>query len=118
MIIIKKNTNRNAKKMEKDGKIKLLLVSMLDCVMEMQIETKNQIDSKISIHLSQNQIHFFSATSFVCNCERNDYVWRFDEGHITDRSLLPLTAVYFYDTDGSNEKGYFTLGPLVCHPGI
>ena len=47
----------------------------------------------------------------------NDRVWRFDDGHINDRSLLPIIALYFSDTSGANEKGCFTLGPIVCHPG-
>ena len=54
----------------------------------------------------------------MCNCESNDRVWRFDEGHVTDGCLLPITALFLYDTDDSHERGNFTLGPLICHPGI
>ena len=55
-----------------------------------------------------------SDPSFFCECESNDLVWRHDEGTITNNQLLPVTGLYFSDTDGSQEMGFFTLGPLIC----
>ena len=50
----------------------------------------------------------------VCECQKNDAVWRFDEGVITDDDRLPVKGLYLSDTDGAAEMGYFTLGPLIC----
>ena len=55
-----------------------------------------------------------SDFNHFCECESNDNVWRYDEGNITDNQLLPVTGLYFSDTDGANEMGFFTVGPLVC----
>eukprot|EP00058_Branchiostoma_floridae_P005205 XP_002590693.1 hypothetical protein BRAFLDRAFT_89495 [Branchiostoma floridae] len=53
-----------------------------------------------------------------CNCDKNDLVWRSDEGMIRDIEALPVTRLHFGDTGdyggGSTEKGFFTLGPLRC----
>ena len=49
-----------------------------------------------------------------CNCDKNDYVWRYDEGYITDKQRLPLTEVRLGDTGHANEFGKFTVGPLEC----
>ena len=53
--------------------------------------------------------------SHFCECESNDQVWRHDEGTITDNHLLPVTGLYFSDTDKVHEMGFFTLGPLICY---
>ena len=50
-----------------------------------------------------------------CQCEKNDAVWRFDEGIITEDDRLPVKGVYFSDTDDPGEMGYFTFGPLICY---
>ena len=54
--------------------------------------------------------------SQVCNCDKNDKVWREDSGLLTDRSALPVKEVRFGDTgvysDGTDEKGFNTLGKL------
>ena len=54
-----------------------------------------------------------------CNCDSNDDVWREDSGLLTDKSKLPVTQLRFGDTgiasDGSDEKGYHTLGKLKCY---
>ena len=57
----------------------------------------------------------FVGSSDACECEKNDEVWRFDEGTITDDSRLPIKSLHFMDTDDSGEYGYFSLGPLICH---
>ena len=64
----------------------------------------------------------FAGENHKCQCEKNDAVWRFDEGVITDDSSvitddsrLPVQSLFFIDTDAANEMGYFTLGPLICY---
>ena len=51
----------------------------------------------------------------ICNCDANDYVWRFDEGYLTDKETLPVTKLYFGDTGALHERGYHTLGKLICY---
>jgi len=59
--------------------------------------------------------------SRVCNCDKNDGVWREDSGLLTDKSALPVKELRFGDTgiNGPNavadEKGYHTLGKLKCY---
>ncbi|XP_077981071.1 scavenger receptor cysteine-rich domain-containing protein DMBT1-like [Glandiceps talaboti] len=50
----------------------------------------------------------------TCNCDNNDYVWRQDDGTITEKDYLPVTKLAFGDTGESNEQGFYTLGPLRC----
>ena len=52
-------------------------------------------------------------SSKVCNCDKNDYVWREDSGLLTDKTKLPVKQLRFGDVSGS-EKGYHTLGKLKC----
>ena len=57
-----------------------------------------------------------------CNCDSNDYVWRYDDGYLTDKEMLPVTKLHFGDTGAEPseampsmfEKGFYTLGPLEC----
>ena len=44
----------------------------------------------------------------------NDYVWRSDEGPLTDKTTLPVSELRFGDTGDLSEEGYFTLDPLYC----
>ncbi len=58
--------------------------------------------------------------SQACNCDKNDGVWREDSGLLTDKSTLPVKELRFGDTgiysgDGTDEKGYHTLGKLRCY---
>jgi len=59
--------------------------------------------------------------SRVCNCDKNDGVWREDSGLLNDKSTLPVKELRFGDTgiNGPNavadEKGYHTLGKLKCY---
>ena len=57
--------------------------------------------------------------SKACNCDKNDGVWREDSGLLTDKSTLPVKELRFGDTgiyfDGTDEKGYYTLGKLKCY---
>ena len=52
--------------------------------------------------------------STVCNCDKNDFVWREDSGLLTDKSKLPVKQLRFGDTGHSGEEGYYTLGKLKC----
>ena len=57
--------------------------------------------------------------SQACNCDKNDGVWREDNGLLTDKSTLPVKELRFGDTgvyyDGTDEKGFYTLGKLRCY---
>ena len=52
--------------------------------------------------------------SYGCNCDKNDKVWREDR----EKSHLPVIELRFGDTEGLNEKGYHTLGKLICYGNI
>ena len=47
----------------------------------------------------------------VCNCDKDDYVWREDCGLLTDKTRLPVKQLRFGDTAGRS-KGYHTLEVL------
>ena len=53
-------------------------------------------------------------SSYGCNCDKNDLVWREDSGLLTDKTKLPVKQLRFGDTGHSLEKGYHTLGKLKC----
>ena len=55
-----------------------------------------------------------AVSGAVCNCDKNDYVWREDSGPLTDKSKLPVKQLRFGDTGGGREEGYYTLGKLKC----
>ena len=50
-----------------------------------------------------------------CNCDKNDYIWREDSGHLTNKSHLPVSQLRFGDTGSDREEGYHTLGKLECY---
>ncbi|KAJ8418687.1 hypothetical protein AAFF_G00001860 [Aldrovandia affinis] len=51
----------------------------------------------------------------LCNCDSNDHIWRSDEGFLTDKSALPVRAVYFGDTkDIPLEMAFHTIGKFTC----
>ena len=52
-------------------------------------------------------------SSEVCNCDKNDNVWREDSGLLTDKTKLPVKQLRFGDVS-SPEEGYHTLGKLKC----
>ena len=54
-------------------------------------------------------------TSYGCNCDKNDGVWREDSGLLTEKSYLPVSQLKFGDTGASSESGYHTLGKLKCY---
>ena len=52
-------------------------------------------------------------SSYGCNCDKNDKVWRDDSGLLTDKTKLPVKQLRFGDVS-SVEEGYHTLGKLKC----
>ena len=52
-------------------------------------------------------------SSYGCNCDKNDNVWREDSGLVTDKTKLPVKQLRFGDVS-SPEEGYHTLGKLKC----
>ena len=57
-------------------------------------------------------------TSQVCNCDKNDGVWREDSGLLTDKNHLPVKQLRFGDTgvwEKFDELGYHTLGKFKCY---
>ena len=54
-------------------------------------------------------------SSYGCNCDKADKVWREDSGLLTDKSSLPVKQLRFGDTGASSEEGYHTLGKLKCY---
>ena len=53
-------------------------------------------------------------SSYGCNCDKNDRVWREDSGLLTDKTRLPVKQLRFGDT-GGGDQGYHTLGKLKCY---
>ena len=53
-------------------------------------------------------------SSYGCNCDKNDYVWREDGGLLTDKAQLPVKQLRFGDIRDV-EEGYHTLGKLKCY---
>ena len=53
-------------------------------------------------------------STYGCNCDKNDVVWREDSGLLTDKTKLPVKQLRFGDTGASSEQGYHTLGKLKC----
>ena len=50
-----------------------------------------------------------------CNCHNKQGDWREDSGILTDKSALPVSEIRLGDLDGSQEKGYHTLGKMKCY---
>ena len=53
-------------------------------------------------------------TTYGCNCDKNDAVWREDSGLLTNKSHLPVMQLRFGDVS-SGEHGNHTLGKLKCY---
>ena len=54
-------------------------------------------------------------SSYPCNCDANDRLWREDSGLLTEKKHLPVKQLRFGDTGYSPEEGYHTLGKLKCY---
>ena len=55
-----------------------------------------------------------ARSSYGCNCDENDLVWREDSGLLTDKTKLPVKQLRFGDIGDSPEQGYHTLRKLKC----
>ncbi len=49
-----------------------------------------------------------------CNCDVNSSRWYRDEGFVTKREDLPITAINVGDTGNPTERFKYTIGPLIC----
>ena len=56
-----------------------------------------------------------ARTSYGCNCDKNDGVWREDSGLLTDKTKLPVKQLWFGDAGGGYAYGFHTLGKLKCY---
>ena len=54
-------------------------------------------------------------TSYGCNCDKKDNLWREDSGLLTEKAYLPVTQLKCGDTDDPDEQGYHTLGKFKCY---
>ena len=54
-------------------------------------------------------------SSYGCNCNKDDAVWREDSGLLIDKTHLPVKQLRFADIDASGQVGYHTLGKLKCY---
>ena len=55
------------------------------------------------------------SPSKVCNCDNKARIWQVDEGYLTDKNTLPVTALEF---NAKSERSDFTVGPLECWGGL
>ena len=55
------------------------------------------------------------STAKFCNCDNKAKIWQVDEGYLTDKSTLPVTALEFNAKSGRSD---FTVGPLECWGGF
>ncbi|KAK7100724.1 hypothetical protein V1264_023622 [Littorina saxatilis] len=59
-----------------------------------------------------------ASEDLLCNCDQNDNIWRFDDGDLTFKQDLPVTAFVAGDTgDMNEEEGFHTLGRVYCWGG-
>ncbi len=52
--------------------------------------------------------------SIRCNCDKNDFVWRSDEGFVREKNVLPITAINVGDTGSPKEMFIYTVSALIC----
>ena len=55
------------------------------------------------------------GTKKNCICDSELSEWLEDSGFLTDKSTLPVKQLRFGDTGEATEKGYHTLGKLMCY---
>ena len=55
------------------------------------------------------------SPSKFCNCDNKHKEWQVDEGYLTDKNTLPVTALEF---NAKSERSDFTVGPLECWGGL
>ena len=57
-----------------------------------------------------------ASSRYGCNCDKNDDVWRQDNGLLTDKTHLPVKQLRFGDTGySSSDQAYYTLGKFKCY---
>ena len=58
-----------------------------------------------------------AVPSYGCNCDKNDKVWREDNGLLAEKTKLPVIQLRFGDTGHKEfgEKGYHTQGKFKCY---
>ena len=49
-----------------------------------------------------------------CNCDAGNDQWGEDSSFLVDKKYLPVSELRFGETGNSFEKGYHTLGKLLC----
>ena len=54
------------------------------------------------------------VSSQKCNCDNNNFPPTVDEGYITKKDALPLTAIALGDTGHSGESMNYTIGDVEC----
>ena len=54
-------------------------------------------------------------SSYGCNCDKNDGVWREDSGLLTDETKLPVKQLWFGDAGGGHDQSFHTLRKLKCY---
>ena len=54
-------------------------------------------------------------STYGCNCDKNDGVWREDSGLLTGKTKLPVKQLRFGDAGDGYNQGYHTLGKLKCY---
>ena len=55
-----------------------------------------------------------TISSNKCNCDQNNPPETSDEGFLTYKDHLPVTELQFGDAGERGERGWHTLGPLIC----
>jgi len=70
--------------------------------------------ASVSAKCSCGMTNSCADSSYGCNCEKNDNVWREDSGLLTDKTHLPVKQLRFGDIGEGSEQGYHTLGKLKC----
>jgi hypothetical protein len=53
-------------------------------------------------------------SDWPCNCDAWLFYFNEDSGFLNDTNTLPVTQLWFGDTDGDNEFAFHTLGKLRC----
>ena len=54
-------------------------------------------------------------SALTCNCDSNSVTPMLDDGYINDKNQLPIYSFHAGDTGSEYERGYATIGPLICY---
>ena len=50
----------------------------------------------------------------MCNCDKDDEVWRYDGDFLDDKDTLPVSEVRLGRTENTNKNGRYLLGAVQC----